>query len=294
MNRTIVTLGVLLSLCIPAVGNEEVLRELVWSKLREADLPANGEVLLPDGNSPFERLMVENTESTRKTITVATIDEPGVTMKAYAVRGEVAYDGVEGDGYLELVSVLPGGARYSSPTIEESGLLQKLSGTSDWREFLLPVYVMSREAPPPERLIVNVVLPGRGKVYLRSVRLTQYGVDAVNWDPPEETWFNVRAGMWIGSIGGSLVGVLGGLIGMLVGMGKARGFVLGTMKVLMIAGVGCTAAGVVSLIRSQPYAVYYPLLLVGGLSACIFGGLRPVARRRYEQIELRKMQATDG
>ena len=53
------------------------------------------------------------------------------------------------------------------------------------------------------------------------------------------------------------------------------------------------AAGVAAWSASQPYAVYYPLLLVGLLGTVIPLGLRPSLKRRYQDLELRRMQAMD-
>jgi len=52
-------------------------------------------------------------------------------------------------------------------------------------------------------------------------------------------------------------------------------------------------AGLVALGLGQPYAVYYPLLLFGGILTVVCGGLLPVIRRRYAEIELRRMTAMD-
>jgi hypothetical protein len=48
------------------------------------------------------------------------------------------------------------------------------------------------------------------------------------------------------------------------------------------------------LARSQPYAVYYPLLLLGGISVAVIGGLYNRVRGQYAALELRKMQAQDS
>jgi hypothetical protein len=42
-----------------------------------------------------------------------------------------------------------------------------------------------------------------------------------------------------------------------------------------------------------PYSVYYPLLLVGFLSAVVPLGVLPAIRRRYQELELRTMRAHD-
>jgi hypothetical protein len=53
-------------------------------------------------------------------------------------------------------------------------------------------------------------------------------------------------------------------------------------------------AGIVGMLRGQPWAVTYSLSLPGLLTTVIFGGLLPSMRRRYEAAELRKMQAADA
>jgi hypothetical protein len=45
--------------------------------------------------------------------------------------------------------------------------------------------------------------------------------------------------------------------------------------------------------RSQPFAVYYPLVLVGLISALVFATVLPALRKRYEARELRRMRALD-
>jgi hypothetical protein len=87
--------------------------------------------------------------------------------------------------------------------------------------------------------------------------------------------------------------LLGALVGTLAGIGNARRFVLALTAVVAVAGAASLLVGVVALLLQQPYAVYYPLLLGGILGMAIFGGQIPLLRRRYEQIELRKMAAMD-
>ena len=67
-----------------------------------------------------------------------------------------------------------------------------------------------------------------------------------------------------------------------------------SMRVVVFVGVAALIFGVIALISSQPYAVYYPLLLGGLLAAVIPGVLLPTIRRRYEEHELRRMHAQDA
>jgi uncharacterized membrane protein HdeD (DUF308 family) len=64
-------------------------------------------------------------------------------------------------------------------------------------------------------------------------------------------------------------------------------------QTLIGAGVVTFVAGAVAWTRGQPYAVYYPLLLVGGISAVVFTTTLPALRKRYEARELRRMRALD-
>jgi hypothetical protein len=55
-----------------------------------------------------------------------------------------------------------------------------------------------------------------------------------------------------------------------------------------------TILGLVAVGLSQPYHVYYPLLLAGILDLFLGLFFIPVFRNRYAQFELRKMDAMDA
>jgi len=97
----------------------------------------------------------------------------------------------------------------------------------------------------------------------------------------------------IGGIAGSLIGLTGGLVGVLVARGRGRRAVLVTMVALAITGGGLLVAGAVALAFSQPYAVYFPLILGGIILVAVFGPGSRRARRAYEDVELRRMRAMD-
>ena len=124
-------------------------------------------------------------------------------------------------------------------------------------------------------------------MYLGPLRLAQIGPGE---DPLLRTgqWWTDRQAAWIGGIGGSAVGCLGGLIGTLVGLGRARRFALALSRGLFAFGFVGLIAGLVAVVDSQPYAVYYPLLLGGGILTLVLLFQLHIIRRRYEAIELRK------
>jgi hypothetical protein len=234
-------------------------------------------VLPPEQGQSFHRLRVER--GSEPTVTVLTIERPKITGPRYAITGQVRYEGIDGDGYLELWNHFPDGSQYFSRTLGETGPMMKLHGTSGWRAFALPFD--STGAPPPSRLVFNVVLPGRGVVYLGPVTLTG------------------GAGGWVSSIGalggiaGALIGSVGALIGVLTSLGRARRVVTIAAQVLIAGGAAAFVIGLLVAARGQPYTAYYPLLLLGFLAAVVPLSLLPAIRKRYEEIELRTMRARD-
>jgi len=62
-----------------------------------------------------------------------------------------------------------------------------------------------------------------------------------------------------------------------------------------MVGVGSSLAllGAAAAWSSQPRYVWYPLLMIGGLSAVVGFVILPAARRRYAADELRRIAAMD-
>ncbi len=108
-------------------------------------------------------------------------------------------------------------------------------------------------------------------------------------------WFT-NSGMVGGILGGS-VGILGGIMGTAMGVCAPRGIgkrtLLTTQLIIIVLGVITLGAGVVALMQDQPYAVYYPLLLIGGLTSVLFASLYPVVLCRYREAEQRKLNAEE-
>ncbi|MDH4048514.1 MAG: hypothetical protein OEV63_10315 [Gammaproteobacteria bacterium] len=226
------------------------------------------------------------------------LPDPGVTLPVYALKGMVRYDGVQGDGFLQLDSHFGDAGTFFTKTLAAAGPLGKLSGSSDWRPFVLPFYANSGDpadgtAPLPDKLTLSLVLPGAGTVSIRDVGLYQY---ASGEDPMQAAgqWFGDRSAGLLGGIGGALIGLWGALIGVLSSRGKARLFVVASVNVLVVIGVASLVGGVVAIATAQPYAVYFPLLLVGVILVAVFGKMRGKLSAQYEQLELKKMQSMDA
>lgn len=242
-------------------------------------------------------LKIENTSNLPLTVRLLTISNPPVTAMFYAVIGEIKYEKVQGDGYLEMWNCFPNANaassedQYFSRTLGESGEMGKISGTCAWRKFSLP-FNRSGSASPPTRLEINLVLPGNGTVSLRPMSLVEptagpQSKSGVGW------WSEQQAGIFGGTAGG-VVGCLGALIGVLTSLGKARRFVLATTKAMIALGIMSCIAGLVALVQRQPYAVCYPLLLGGVICTSVcWGNLRSIIKR-YDDLEIRRMTSLDA
>ena len=111
-----------------------------------------------------------------------------------------------------------------------------------------------------------------------------------------EAWWSASSAGWIGALGGglgALVGIYGAVAGMLAPRGKARALVLGLHAGLLAIGLLAAATGLAALLVGQPYHVWYPLLLGGGICSAVFGGLLPVVRMRYGEAERRRLAASE-
>ncbi len=113
-----------------------------------------------------------------------------------------------------------------------------------------------------------------------------------------EPWFDPTAfGTYYGGVGGSVLGSLGGLLGTLAGrwapVGKGRSFVLGSFSLFAFLGFAQLCAGAYAIVKGQPWAIWYPLVLIGGICAFLFTMLKPVVRRRYDKFELKEWVNSD-
>ncbi len=256
---------------------EKPLREISWAALRDQHSLAEGLKVQSDGS-----VSVLSKPGEGLSVTLVELANPGITGDRYVVRGRVRYRGVIGNGYLEMWNLFGDGGRYFTRTLGDAGPLQKITGSSEWRDFGL-YFDATGAAAPPERLIIGLVLPGAGEVSISNMTLAEL----------ESTTPLENAGRW-GGIAGGILGVVGAVLGSLAGAGRARTFVLGALKVLMVFGVSGLALGILALIRNHPYPIYYPLLLVSTIALAVPAFSLPGVRKRYEEMELRRMRALDA
>lgn len=283
---------------VPCAMAQQAIRNYDWPDLQQHHELQGGEVVSLDGQSV---LKIENTNDSPMQLHLFKIVKPPVgTSAVYALSGRVKYAQVRGDGYLEMWNyfppVRPGlpEGQYLSRTLGDEGEMAKITGTSDWRKFSLPFNPMGASGAPT-RLEINLMLPGHGTVYLSPLKLIQYpGGSAATGASPANPWWSQETAWWISCVGGPAVGCLGALLGWLAGKGKARNLVLATWKACIAGGVLSLIATFVALAVGQPSYVWVALLMFGIIPTVIFSVIWPSAKKRYDDLELRRMVSMDA
>ena len=284
MRHVLASAGMALLVATRVVAAQEL--TIDWSRR----VVPGGVVLAGEGPGGATVLELRATGSGATSVHLVTIDHPPVAGPGYVVAGQVRYEGVEGQGYLEMWTVFPDGQRFFSRTLAPRGPLAALHGESTWRRFELP-FDLSGASQAPSRLEINLVLPGRGTVWLGPMQVQPWAGAAGTM---QGGWWSERVGALVGTMLGSLLGVVGALIGVLGGRGKARRTVLALLVGVIAVGACLVLVGAAAVAGSQPRHVWYPLLLVGGLSAVVGLVVLPGVRRRYAADELRRIEAMDA
>ncbi|HVV71153.1 MAG TPA: hypothetical protein VHI52_06595, partial [Verrucomicrobiae bacterium] len=107
-------------------------------------------------------------------------------------------------------------------------------------------------------------------------------------------WWSERAGGMVGGGVGAFLGCFASLLGTLAAKGKARGFVLASLKVMIGLGVVSTVVGLLALGLRQPAGVWCVLLLLGAILLVIVPARLKHFHRGYEEMEMRRMAAIDA
>lgn len=256
-------------------------------------IPRGAEVRVIEGR---RSVVIHQTNDLPLRVQILNLESPAITGTRYSVRGEIRYRGVRGAGYLEMWShfppVRPGmpGQPYFSKTLADSGEMGRISGDSEWRRFQLPFDRTGTDLVPT-RLEVALVLPSVGEVEVGTLELVDYGAERATSGP--RAWWSRRTANLVGSLAGTLLGCLGGLLGILAEKGKARSFVLITLSSFLVVGVLGSVVGLAALVAGQPFEVWFFPLLTGVLLVAIPLPMRSQMRRRYAEVELRRIASAD-
>ena len=105
---------------------------------------------------------IESTEG--RTVRLFDVHSPGARQCVVTYRAEMKTEGLDGRAYLEMWCSFPGRGEFFS-----RGLNQTASGTADWTRFETPFYLKKDQSP--DLLKLNVVVEGRGVVWLRNIEV---------------------------------------------------------------------------------------------------------------------------
>jgi hypothetical protein len=295
--KTKTLLGLVLGMVSICHGQQTV-REFEWQNLSASGELPGGTPVTIEGKSAIK---IASTNDTGLRVQLLRITNPPISKMLYAITGEIKYEGVKGDGFMEMWNCFPPDKpgmfenKYFSRTLGESGDLGKITGTSNWRTFTLPFDSTGSKAKPT-RLEINLVLPGQGTVYLGPIKLVEYEGDLglQKTRGAAGAWWSDRGAAWIGGLGGSVLGCLGSILTVLAARGRWRGFVIWTSITLIAVGTISAIVGVAAVVIGQPYAVWFPLILMGVLLLAILPFRLRHYQRGYEDLELRRMASMDA
>ena len=290
MRRSVAIASLGLALLSSTSRAERTVREISWDAMKREGALLGGDVVPGSSGAPAW-LRVENPAGTPRAVPVFTLAGPGVVAPRYALRGDVRGEGIEGEAYLEMWSFFAGGGRYFSRTLAQAGPMASLHGSFGARPFLLPF--TAEAGMKLEKLAVNVAFPGRGTVILGPMRLVEL-VPGEDFAGGSAGWLTPRGIGLAGAAAGSLLGVLGAAIGVLASKGRARGLVFVLLWSMIGLGLAALAAAALAWTSDQPPRLVFLLGLVGILAAGLPANLLGQVRRRYEEHELRRMQALDA
>ena len=128
-----------------------------------------GLILLQDARYDNATDTIETAASGKAVIPLIIDTRPNVGSHSYALVGEVKFEKVGGTGFLETWTSVGGGKAFSR-SLDEHGPMAKLTGSSAWRDFMLPMNLMGASTPVTQ-IDMNAVLPDGGKIWLRNLRL---------------------------------------------------------------------------------------------------------------------------
>ncbi|MEO0529699.1 MAG: hypothetical protein AAF266_03880 [Planctomycetota bacterium] len=111
-----------------------------------------------------------------------------------------------------------------------------------------------------------------------------------------EPWFENpnTFGAYFGTIFGVFAGLLGTALGCsayLIQRGQGKRWIVGGLIASIALGVVLLAIGLVALVVGQPYGIWYPMLLGGGIMAGVFAFQLPMILARYRAAEERKIDS---
>jgi hypothetical protein len=106
-----------------------------------------------------------------QTIRLFEVQEPQIEQCLVTYRATLKTEGLTGRAFLEMWCRLPGRGEFFS-----KGLNQAVKGTTDWASYEIPFSLQKGQRP--DLIKLNLVIEGRGKVWLRDIQLIKTPMDS--------------------------------------------------------------------------------------------------------------------
>ncbi len=101
---------------------------------------------------------------TDQTIRLFEVPNPQAEQCLLTYRAMMKTDGLAGRAFLEMWCRLPGRGEFFS-----KGVNQAVKGTTNWASYEIPFYL--KKGQRPDLIKLNLVIEGRGKVWIKDVQL---------------------------------------------------------------------------------------------------------------------------
>ena len=115
MRHVLASAGIALLVATGAAAAQDL--TIDWSRT----IVTGGVVRPGEGPGGTPALELRAPASGPTSLHLVTIDHPPIAGPRYVVAGQVRYQGVEGQGYLEMWTVFPDGQRFFSRTLAAQG-----------------------------------------------------------------------------------------------------------------------------------------------------------------------------
>jgi len=99
-----------------------------------------------------------------QTIRLFEIQNPDAEQCLVTYRATMKTEGLAGRAFLEMWCRVPGRGEFFS-----KGLNHAITGTTDWASYEIPFYL--KKGQRPDLIKLNLVIEGRGKVWMKDVEL---------------------------------------------------------------------------------------------------------------------------
>lgn len=140
---------------------EKVILELAAGKAKHVE-QKHVEVITSDGGTSVFKI---TNPPTQRTI-LFQIDNPEISSEKIAYKTKIRPENLEGEAFIEMLCYFKNKGEFFSRALTE-----KITGTDGWKE--TETYFHFTDGLKPESIRLNVIIEGKGTVYVDTIFLYQ-------------------------------------------------------------------------------------------------------------------------